>query len=219
MSAWCAALVGADDRADEELHRAQVCAAEAAATGNGYPQSYASWAASLVAIVGRDVATARRRCEDGIANAMASGNGMMFVPFLSAQLGWAEAVAGDLESGLAQLQAGTTAIQAAEADAWQHVFHALFADAHLSNGQIAEALAHADEGLGHVTAGRSCWFAAELHRLRGEALAAAGRLDAAATAINRAIDVARAQGARALEQRAAVSLARCATLATASEQR
>ena len=219
MSAWCAVLAGDDDRADEDLRQAQARAAAAASQGNGYPSAYASWAASLVAIVGRDVDTARRRCEDGIANAMATGNGTMFVPFLSAQLGWAEAMAGDLESGVAQLQGGMGAIQAAEADAWQHVFHALLADAHLSNGHVVEALAHADEGLGRVGVGGSCWFAAELHRLRGEALLAAGRLDAATTAMRRAVDVAWAQGATALERRAAASLARCSTVTTTSEGR
>lgn len=82
-----------------------------------------------------------------------------------------------------------------------------------------EALAHADEGLGHVGGGGSCWFAAELHRFRGEALVATGRLDAATTAMHRAVDVARAQGATALERRAVASLARCSTVTTTSEGR
>jgi predicted ATPase len=53
------------------------------------------------------------------------------------------------------------------------------------------------------------WFDAELHRLKGEILLREHRGDAAATAcFERALEIARAQGARTWELRAGLSLAR-----------
>jgi predicted ATPase len=52
------------------------------------------------------------------------------------------------------------------------------------------------------------WFASELDRLKGELLLESGERDQAQNYLRRALDTAHGQGARLLELRAAISLAR-----------
>jgi predicted ATPase len=75
-------------------------------------------------------------------------------------------------------------------------------------GQPGEGLAAIDEGMAEARAHNERWWDAELHRLRGELLLAGGA-DAheAEAAYLRALEIARAQQARALELRAATSMA------------
>ena len=76
-------------------------------------------------------------------------------------------------------------------------------------GRAEDGLAAIDEGMAASRAHNERWWDAELHRVRGELLLAGGA-DAhdAEAAYVRAIEVARTQQARALELRAATSLAR-----------
>ena len=64
-----------------------------------------------------------------------------------------------------------------------------------------------------VNSGGEPWWEAELHRMQGELLArsAPGESAAAERALRRAVDVAEAQGARALQARAEESLERYAS--------
>jgi predicted ATPase len=76
-------------------------------------------------------------------------------------------------------------------------------------GLAEEGLAAIDEGMAESRAHNERWWDAELHRLRGELLLAsgAGAHEAEADYL-RSIEIARSQQARALELRAATSLAR-----------
>jgi predicted ATPase len=74
-------------------------------------------------------------------------------------------------------------------------------------GRIAEALAAIDEGFAVARAADDLWYEAELHRIRGGALLAAGDKTAAAAALQKAVAVAHAQGATLWELRAALRLA------------
>ena len=77
-------------------------------------------------------------------------------------------------------------------------------------GRAAEALRLLAEALARVEATGERWFEAELHRLRGEALLGASAADRAEAeaCFRKALDVAREQGAKWWELRAATSLAR-----------
>lgn len=76
-------------------------------------------------------------------------------------------------------------------------------------GEVERGLAATDRGLKLIATTNERWIEAELHRLRGELCArASGRSDDAATALNRALTVARAQGARSFELRALESIVR-----------
>jgi predicted ATPase len=101
----------------------------------------------------------------------------------------------------------------------RQTFHlALLAESLVAGIRIDEGLAVAAEALSLVEATGERFYEAELHRLRGEFLlrkAPAGRGSSAASAraeaeacFRRALDIARRQGAKSLELRAALSLAR-----------
>jgi predicted ATPase len=91
---------------------------------------------------------------------------------------------------------------------------ALLAESLKAGGQIDEGLAIADEALALVEATGERFYEAELHRLRGELLRrqepGEGRPspDEVEACFRRALDVASRQGAKSLELRAALSLAR-----------
>jgi tetratricopeptide (TPR) repeat protein len=119
--------------------------------------------------------------------------------------GWALAVSGESEKGLAQIGQGVDG----SGGPHQHILLAWQADAQLAVGKTEAALASVAAGLEAVEKTGGAPFEAELHRLRGEALlAGAGTLSEAETALQQSIDVARRQNAKSWELRGAVSLAR-----------
>jgi predicted ATPase len=76
-------------------------------------------------------------------------------------------------------------------------------------GQSEDGLAAIDEGMAESRMHNERWWDAELHRLRGELLLGGGTdMHEAEAAYLYAVEIARAQQARALELRAATSLAR-----------
>jgi hypothetical protein len=166
------------------------------------------WMSAVVATMRRDIDAIRRRSEDGIAHIMDSGQGVVFLAHLTANLAWVDAVSGTDPPQQARVAAVSRALTVSDTKSWQHAASGFLADALLANGLFDEALASADAGLAHVDATGARWHLAELHRLRGEALAATHQLPAAIEAFRSAIDIAGAQGARDLAQRAAASLAR-----------
>ena len=83
------------------------------------------------------------------------------------------------------------------------------AEAQLRAGDPGTGLALVDEALAHGRETSERWWDAELHRLRAELLLCGGAgADAAEESLRRALEIARGQRARALELRAACSLAR-----------
>ena len=97
---------------------------------------------------------------------------------------------------LTQLRADLAACDDAGVRMWRPLRLALLADACSRAQRWEEAVAAADEGLAQCDASGERACEAELHRLRGSALAATGREgDDAETSIRRAVAVAREQGA------------------------
>lgn len=124
--------------------------------------------------------------------------------------GWSLAVQGGAPEGIAQMERGLAALGAAgKVEAWSY-YQSLLAEGYLLVGRADDALRTLAEALAVATS--TAWWLPELHRLHGEGLLAlpAPPLDEATTSFRRAIAVARGQGARALELRAAVSLYRLA---------
>ena len=120
--------------------------------------------------------------------------------------GWALAVSGESEKGLAQIAQGVDGYGLGVS---QHMLLALQADAQLAIGKPEAALASVAAGLEAVEKMGGAPLEAELYRLRGEALlAGAGTVSEAEAAIEKGIDVARRQNAKSWELRAAMSLAR-----------
>jgi predicted ATPase len=87
-------------------------------------------------------------------------------------------------------------------------FPALLAEAHESTGNSAEALRLLDGALAFAARTGERWYEAELHRHKGEVvLRTTASPGEAETCFARALAVAREQGARMWELRAATSLA------------
>ncbi|HEX9370854.1 MAG TPA: AAA family ATPase [Roseiflexaceae bacterium] len=124
-------------------------------------------------------------------------------------LAWALAEEQPGAEGIARLHQALADFQATGARLRWPYYLALLAEIYGSAGQPATGLSVLDEALAVSATHGECWWDAELHRLRGELLLAQGAQEAtAAAAFQQALAIARDQGARSLELRAATSLGR-----------
>ncbi len=127
--------------------------------------------------------------------------------------GWARAELGDRDDGIALMDDGLERWRASGAEILRPRFLTYMAETFLADGQaeLALELLERAEALGGVTGER--FHEADLHRVRGEALwdlAGGARRDDARTSLSAALAVARTQGAKLPELRAATCLARLA---------
>jgi predicted ATPase len=124
--------------------------------------------------------------------------------------GWALAMQGAVETGLAQMRQALVAWRATGATLFQSCGLGLFAEVCGHAGRVEEELQVLAEALAFVDTTGERWWEAELWRLKGELLL--GHTVApeaeAESCFQRALAVARQQQARWLELRAAVSLSR-----------
>jgi adenylate cyclase len=122
--------------------------------------------------------------------------------------GYAEASLGFHAEGIGQLHSGISGLH--QIGDWHHRSHwlGLLAAACLEAGTCRDALAALDEALEAVAATQERYYAPELERLRGVLLARQGEPDEAAACFQKALRTAAGMGAKSLELRAAVSLAR-----------
>jgi predicted ATPase len=124
--------------------------------------------------------------------------------------GWTRVMQGEAESGLAQMRQALSAIRATGATVPQSLFLGMFADACVHTGQTEAGLHALDEAFAHVATTGERRYEAELHRLQGELLDRhmPGQEEAVETCYQQALTLSQGQGARWLELRAAMSLAR-----------
>jgi predicted ATPase len=127
--------------------------------------------------------------------------------------GWSLTEQGQREEGIGQMRQGLAGWQATGALSHRPYHLALLAEALGKAGQAKEALSAVDEALALSSATGERFWEAELHRLQGELQTA--RTEAGPTGqgeaegcFHQALAVARRQGTRSLELRAAVSLSR-----------
>ncbi|MBV8926314.1 MAG: AAA family ATPase [Bradyrhizobium sp.] len=119
--------------------------------------------------------------------------------------GWARVMQADTDRGIALMQEGLAN--------WRKTgskFHVPFrlaraAETHLMAGRIEDGLRLIGEAGGGTG---DLWFAPELDRLKGELLVKTGAGEQAESCLRRALEAAHAQGARLLELRAALSVAK-----------
>jgi predicted ATPase len=155
----------------------------------------------------RREAPAARACAE-LALAIAADQGMSFWRAGGTVLrGWAVAEAGSPAEGAAQLREGLDAWAATGSVTYRTYYLALLAEALAGDGRAAEGLPLLEEALELVERTSERLFEAELYRLRGELLRPTDEA-AAEACFRQAHAVARRQGARSLEVRAATSLAR-----------
>jgi predicted ATPase len=177
----------------------------------------------------REEQATRQHAEELIA--LAAEQGLPYWRAVGMPLrGWALAQQDRRAEGAAQIREGIAALQSTGAEIQRTYYLALLAESLEGGGQTEEECAVLAEALAAVEATGERFYEAELHRLRGEwllrmaadgvssspaaAIAArppepdASRRAEAEACFHRALDVSRRQGAKALELRAALSLAR-----------
>jgi len=120
--------------------------------------------------------------------------------------GWARAMQGEVDAGAAEMTAGLAAHRSVETEQ-QRAYHLmLMAEALCEANRLDDSSRALDEAFATTDRTDERMCEAELHRLRGEVLVKQGRLEDAAVSFRRALEVARAQGARGFEARASASL-------------
>ncbi len=124
--------------------------------------------------------------------------------------GWALALQGQGEEGMAEMHQGVAAFRATGAALWVPNFLAMLAEAFGKEGQAEEGLEVIDEALGIIDKTEERYYEAELHRLKGELLLQqfVSNTLQAETSFQQALAIARGQHAKSWELRAAMSLSR-----------
>lgn len=152
------------------------------------------------------------RSEAALAEAvrLADEQGFRYVLGMAkANRGWAIARQGDLATGLAMLREGVALVDETGAALVRPSYLGMLAAAHLMEGDRDAAMAQLDAALAEVERTGERLFEATLLLEKGTFLAALRPGDDTAdSCLRRAYDVARAQGARLAELRAATALAR-----------
>ena len=116
--------------------------------------------------------------------------------------GWVMGQRGDVSGGIARIKSGLDALQRQDAALRLPYYLALLAESQLLAGQEGAARAAVDGAQAVAHQNSDLWYLPELHRLRG--LVDPAHAEAH---FRRALTLAREQGARSLELRAATSLA------------
>ena len=123
--------------------------------------------------------------------------------------GWVLAQLGQPEPGLAQIREGLAIASATGSGFFRIYYLAQLVDACGKTGRIDEGFKAIAEALSLIQNGER-WWEAEIHRLQGDLLLKqnlSNQAEAQAS-LDRAIEIARKQGAKSLELRATMSLAR-----------
>src|SRR5262249_46319574 len=176
--------------------------------GHAHTLAFALALAGIAAAFARDVATACAYSNECIA--LASEHGAQWAAVGRALQGWAEAQKGEAAAGNARIRDGLAAYEATGGRSGTTFGLILLAEALALAGKIEEGLAALDDALARAAASGERGWSAEIHRLRGELT---GRLPypdpaKAEDSFRTALAIAREQGTRGYELRAATSLAR-----------
>nr|WP_172442413.1 AAA family ATPase [Geodermatophilus sabuli] len=146
---------------------------------------------------------------------LSEANNLAFIGAMASTVeGWVLTQEGDLEEGMARMRRGLAAQVATGAELAMPQWLFLIAGASERVGAAHEGLALLDEAEAILDRTQERYWEAEIHRLRGHLLLAAAEVAppeavrSAEECYLRALDIARRQGARSHELRAAVALSR-----------
>jgi predicted ATPase len=199
-------LLGYPDHALTRLHDALALALELA---HPYSLGFARVWATLVSQFRRDVSAVHEQADATVT--LSTEQGFPVWAALGTSLrGWALAMQGQREAGMAQVRQGITALQATGQALNIPYLRTLLADVSAHLGHTADGLQALAEAYTLVEQQEERWWEAEVCRLRGVLLLRqTGTPQAEAEAwLQRALDVTRRQEAKSLELRAAMSLGR-----------
>ncbi|MBV8506350.1 MAG: tetratricopeptide repeat protein, partial [Alphaproteobacteria bacterium] len=194
---------------DQSARAADRALAYSRELGHAHTLSRALYYAGTAAVFARDVATACACSNDCMA--LASEHGFpQWAAFGRILQGWAGAQRGEATTEIARIRAGLAAAEATGTRVYTPFHLTLLAEALALAGKIEEGLTTLDDALAKAAVSGVRGWDAEIHRLRGELI---GRLPypdpaKAEDSFRTALAIARKQGTRGYELRAAVSLAR-----------
>jgi predicted ATPase len=204
MLSWALWHRGYPDRSARAAERALALSRQ---LGHAHTLAHALHLAGMAAVFVRDVATVYAHGKDCVA--LASEHGFaLWAAFGRVLQGWAEAQRSEAMTGIARIREGLAAAEATGARITTPSFLSLHAEALALAGKIEEGLATLDDAFAAVSGVRG--WDAEILRLRGELTARLLYPDPgkAEDSFRTALAIAREQGTRGYELRAATSLAR-----------
>jgi predicted ATPase len=206
FAAWTLWLLGYPSQALACLHEAS---ALVHALAHPFSLAFARCRAAFVFQLFRDVPAVHEQAEAAVVLSTEQ-DFAQWAPIGTSMRGWALAMQGQGEAGMAQVRQGITAYRATGAALHVPYFCTLLAD-------VCDHLGHPTDGLQALAEAHTLveqheerWWEAEVCRLRGVLLLrqTGTSQGEAETWLQQALDVARRQEAKALELRAAMSLAR-----------
>jgi predicted ATPase len=199
-------LLGYPEQALARLHEAL---ALAHALSHPFSLGWAQCAAAIVSQWRQDVSAVHEQAEAAIALSTEQGF-TQWVALGTSLGGWALAIQGQGEEGLAQIRQGIADFRATGAELFVPYFYTMLADVSAHLGHPEDSLQALAEAHTLVEQQEERWWEAEVSRLQGVLLLRQpGTPPAEAEAwLQRALDIARRQRAKSLELRAATSLAR-----------
>ena len=199
-------LLGYPEQALARLHDALALAHE---LSHPYSLAFVRCRAAFALQFRRDVPAVHEQAEAAVALSTEQGF-PLYTAYGTSLRGWVLAMQGQGEAGMAQVRQGIAAVRAAGGVVLVPYFCAVLAD-------VCDHLGHMEDGLQALAEAHTLveqheerWWEAEVHRLRGVVplrLPQTPQAEAEAW-LQRALDVARRQEAKALELRAAMSLSR-----------
>jgi predicted ATPase/class 3 adenylate cyclase/energy-coupling factor transporter ATP-binding protein EcfA2 len=194
---------------DQSARAADRALAYSRQLGHAHTLAHALPFAGKAAVLARDVATVHAHGDDCVA--LASEHGFALWAAVGRILrGWADAQKGEAMTGIACIRDSLVAIEATGTRIFAPFYLTLLAEALALAEKIEEGLATLDEALATAAVSGERGWHAEIHRLRGDLT---GRLPypdpaKAEESFRTALAIAREQGTRGYELRAATSLAR-----------
>jgi predicted ATPase len=196
--------------ADQSARAADRALALSRQLGHAHTLAHALCFAAIAAVFARDVATACAHSNDCVA--LASEHGFPQWAAIGRILqGWVGAQMSDATTGIARIRDGLAAAEAIGNGSLLVPFpRTLLAEALALAGEFEEGLAALDDALAKAAGSGVRGWDAEIHRLRGELTARLPYPDRAKAedSFRTALAIAREQGTRGYELRAATSLAR-----------
>jgi predicted ATPase len=193
---------------DQSLRRIDESLALAEELAHPYSRALALAYAAMLYQFRRDPHMVRESSEEAVTLCDEQGFAY-YLSWATIMQGWALTALGQGEAGMARMRDGMAAIQATGAAVRRPYYLALLATACRQMGRAEEGLNLLTEALTVADQTGEHWILAELHRLKGElALHSIGGDFEAERCFRQAIAIAVRHQAKALELRAAVSLAR-----------
>jgi DNA-binding SARP family transcriptional activator/pimeloyl-ACP methyl ester carboxylesterase len=205
---WAALALWFLGQPDEALRRAEEAVRLAEEPGRAYSLATAQAQMTMVLQLLRDDAGARAWAEATIA--LSTDRGFAYRAAMGRVVrGWAVGALGDAAAGITEIEQGLAEARATGVRMDDPYFLGLLGDARLAAGRFDAAFAAADEALEIARRDRSLFYVAELLHLRARiTIETGGDPTEAESLLLDAVQLAREQGARALELRAATTLAR-----------